>query len=124
MTITNCSGSAHTFTELQGNTKYEISIRVENSVGTGPESPPISVHLGQPRPLAPENLTVVRVDSNSVELKWNATQVLFPETVDGYRVGILSLQILNCRNSLMFITSKQFSSLFARRNRPNTLCCF
>ena len=92
MTITNCGRSAHTLFGLLPNTEYEVAIRAENSVGAGRSSPTIRVRSGQRRPPLLENVTVVRVDSSSVELEWSAIQVLFPRTVDGYVVGILSLQ--------------------------------
>ena len=123
MTITSCDRSAYTFFGLLPNTEYEIAIRAENSVGAGPSSPTNRVRSGQARALPPENVTVVRVDSSYVELEWSAIQVLFPKTVDGYVVGILSLQ--NCGKFLkVSSTSETFSTFFILRNRPNTLCCF
>ncbi|XP_068678794.1 uncharacterized protein [Montipora foliosa] len=92
VTITNCGRSAHTFFGLLPNTEYEVAIRAENSVGAGRSSPTIRVRSGQRQPSPLENVTIVRVNSSSVELEWSAIQVLFPRTVDGYVVGILSLQ--------------------------------
>ncbi|XP_068679379.1 fibronectin type III domain-containing protein-like [Montipora foliosa] len=84
VTITSCDRSDRTLFGLLPNTEYEISIRAENSVGAGPSSPTIRVRSRQARVLPPENVTIVRVDSSSVELEWSAIQVLFPKTVDGY----------------------------------------
>ena len=85
----SCSRSSYTFTKLLPNSEYELFIRVENVKGLGPRSPVIRALSGQTTPLAPANVTVIGVDSSSVEVEWKAIQVSSPKTVDGYWVRMI-----------------------------------
>ncbi|XP_074636328.1 uncharacterized protein LOC141894547 isoform X1 [Acropora palmata] len=90
----NCNRSSYILTKLQPNSEYELRIRAENVKGPGPMSPVIRALSGQTTPPAPAKVTVVGVDSSSVEVEWTAIQVSSPKTVDGYwilaAVGSLS----------------------------------
>lgn len=69
------------------NTVYEVKIRTENSEGPGPTSPSIFGLSGQSPPREPPtDITVVGMNSSSVELKWVAYVPPLPATVDGYWV--------------------------------------
>ncbi|XP_074637127.1 uncharacterized protein LOC141895246 isoform X2 [Acropora palmata] len=79
-----CSRSSYNFTKLQPNSEYELRIRAENVKGPGPMSPVIRALSGQTTPPAPAEVTVVGVESSSVEVEWKGIQVSSPKTVDGY----------------------------------------
>lgn len=82
-----CDRSSWTLSRLLPNTLYEIAIRAENNEGPGPTSPSIFALSGQsPPPEPPADLTVLRVDSSTVELEWAPYPVTPPKTVDGYWV--------------------------------------
>ncbi|KAK2547207.1 Adhesion G protein-coupled receptor L3 [Acropora cervicornis] len=78
-----CSRSSYNFTKLQPNSEYELRIRAENVKGPGPMSPVIRALSGQTTPPAPAEVTVVGVESSSVEVEWKGIQVSSPKTVDG-----------------------------------------
>ncbi|XP_068752097.1 uncharacterized protein [Montipora capricornis] len=80
----SCSRSSYNFTKLLPNSEYLLFIRAENVKGLGPMSPVIRALSGQTTPLAPAEVTVVGVDSSSVEVEWKVIQVSSPKTVDGY----------------------------------------
>ena len=82
-----CSRSFWIQSRLLPNTVYEIAIRAENSEGPGPTSPSVYALSGQSPPLEPPtDLTVLHVDSSTVELQWAGYPVNPPKTVDGYWV--------------------------------------
>ena len=87
----NCSRSSYNFTELVPNSEYKLQIRAENDKGSGPMSPVLRARSGQTTPPAPAEVTVVGVDSSSVEVEWKAIQVSSPKTVDGYWVRMILL---------------------------------
>ena len=87
----NCNRSSYILTKLQPNSEYELRIRAENFKGPGPMSPVIRALSGQTTPPAPAKVTVVGVDSSSVEVEWTAIQVSPPNTVDGYWVRMILL---------------------------------
>ena len=86
-----CSRSSYNFTKLLPNSEYELRIRAENVKGPGPISPVIRALSGQTTPPAPSEVTVVGVESSSVEVEWKKIQVSSPKTVDGYWVRMILL---------------------------------
>ena len=84
-----CSRSSYNFTKLLSNSEYELRIRAENVMGPGPLSPVIRALSGQTTPPAPSEVTVVGVESSSVEVEWKEIQVSSPKTVDGYWVRMI-----------------------------------
>ena len=82
-----CFPSSWILSGLLPNTVYEIAIRAENSEGPGPTTPSVFAISGQSPPLkSPTDLTVLHVDSSTVELQWAGYPVRPPRTVDGYWV--------------------------------------
>ncbi|XP_067032059.1 uncharacterized protein [Acropora muricata] len=85
----NCNSSCCTFelTTLSPNRKYKLQVEAETSEGKVPTSIEITALSGQTKPPAPAKVTVVGVDSSSVEVEWTAIQVSSGKTVDGYWIS-------------------------------------
>ncbi|XP_058959688.2 uncharacterized protein [Pocillopora verrucosa] len=71
------------------NQEYEVRIRTENIEGPGPMSPSIFGLSGQNRLFEPPtDITVVRVNASSVEIKWTPFVPKSPQSVDGHYIYI------------------------------------
>ena len=89
----NCNSSCckHELTKLCPNSKYKLQVQAETLGSRGPISNEIRALSGQTTPPAPAKVTVVGVDSSSVEVEWTAIQVSSNKTVDGYWVRMILL---------------------------------
>lgn len=77
------------------NQEYEVRIRTENIEGPGPMSPSIFGLSGQNRLFEPPtDITVVRVNASSVEIKWTPFVPKSPQSVDGHYVSITNLNFV------------------------------
>ena len=88
----NCNSSCCTLElKLLPNRVYKLYVVAEAFERRGLISNEIRALSGQTTPPAPAKVTVVGVDSSSVEVEWTAIQVSSNKTVDGYWVRMILL---------------------------------